>query len=230
MNIAKYLLTPILLAQEKRLRSKVVKLAPPQGPNKGVHGEGPSVRLLLLGDSTAKSVGVETMNQTLISQLLASLDGHQVHWQVEGTTGHDSQNALKALKSLEPRKYDIVMTTLGVNDVTGDIDLKKWLEVQQQIRHYASTHLNAQVMIVSGILPIWRFPALPQPLKWYLSNRAKAFDNALRRDLVNESKAHYLNLEFSMDLHDLAHDGYHPGPKIYQEWAKRSSAIIHKHL
>lgn len=226
MDIIRYLLAPILLVQEKLIRSRVVKLSAPKAPSMGVHGEGPLVRLLVLGDSTAESVGIEKLDQTFMSNLLTFLERCQVEWQLVATTGYTSQDALIALRALDPKPFDVVITALGVNDVTGHVSLKKWLQIQKEIREYSFKVLNSKCLVISGVLPIWKFPALPQPLKWYLSKRAKAFDDALREQLRGEKRAHYLDMDFSIELHHLAKDGYHPGPDTYQEWARRCAHII----
>jgi hypothetical protein len=42
---------------------------------------------------------------------------------------------------------------------------------------------------LSGLPPMHRFPALPQPLRWYIGSRARDFDRALAADPVSDSAA-----------------------------------------
>ena len=63
------------------------------------------------------------------------------------------------------------------------------------------------------------FPALPQPLRWYLGERAKDFNRALMN--LSESRgAVFVPLDFSADGGGMATDGFHPGPSIYRQWAR----------
>lgn len=56
--IARALLMPVLLGQALYVRFRVAKLAEPVGVRRGVVGDGPQLRLLILGDSSALGVGV----------------------------------------------------------------------------------------------------------------------------------------------------------------------------
>ena len=55
-------------------------------------------------------------------------------------------------------------------------------------------------MIVSGLPPVGKFPALPQPLRWYLGGRAKLFDRLIFDQLSNDSFGRYLSIDFSDDI------------------------------
>lgn len=229
LEIIKYLLAPFMLVQEKKIRKNIAPLAPPVGPYSGVHGQGTLLRVMVLGDSTGHSVGAESFDQALISQFLQYFPGYQIEWQVVATSGHDSEQALKQLIDTQANPIDVLITTLGVNDVTGTVPVKRWLETQRKIWDYARSELGAKFILVSGVMPIWKFPNLPQPIKGYLSMRAKRFDKALRAQVGNQQYAQYLSMEFSMELNCLGADGYHPGPKVYAHWAKKCADIIKAH-
>jgi lysophospholipase L1-like esterase len=63
-----------------------------------------------------------------------------------------------------------------------------------------------------------KFPALPQPLRWYIGNRAKQFDSALEALATTGSGSEFVKLAYTMDTQFMAADGFHPGPAIYALW------------
>lgn len=64
-----------------------------------------------------------------------------------------------------------------------------------------------------------RFPALPQPLRWYLGSRATEFDSALACIAGDQDGCEFVKPSYAMmDLPAMAADGVPPGPAIYGQW------------
>ena len=75
-------------------------------------------------------------------------------------------------------------------------------------------------ILLSGLPPMHRFPALPQPLRWYIGGRARDFDRVLSSLAGNHASAEFVKLGYAMmDPRAMAADGFHPGPAIYGLWA-----------
>ncbi|MDX1553739.1 MAG: hypothetical protein R3198_14020 [Marinobacter sp.] len=73
--LATALLFPVLLYQGKRARKTTPRLPEAHGSSCGHYGDGqPDLRLLVIGESTAASVGVTTHDQGLASQLARQLN------------------------------------------------------------------------------------------------------------------------------------------------------------
>ena len=74
-----------------------------------------------------------------------------------------------------------------------------------------------------------KFPALPQPLRWYLGRRAKQ----LNQDLLNVSRQFECVTTLAIELPEnpelMAKDGFHPGKPVYQEWAENAAKLIEAH-
>lgn len=87
---------------------------------------------------------------------------------------------------------------------------------------------GAQLVIASGLPPVHSFPALPQPLRWFLGRRASQFDLDLQRDVGPEARSEFLSLRFSDDIALIASDGFHPGPGVSREWARRVAVLVKK--
>ena len=85
---------------------------------------------------------------------------------------------------------------------------------------------STRLILMSGLPPIDKFPALPQPLRWYLGKRADRFNADLQKEIQNETGTVFLNLRFSQDIDAMASDGFHPGPAVYARWAKAAAEMI----
>ncbi len=220
-------LAPILVAQGLFVRWRTTRLPEPPGDREGVTGAGPPLRLLVAGDSAAAGVGASTLADTLTGRLVDRLRGaFRVTWRLEAATGATTRDTLRRLRGLPEGRFDVLVTSLGVNDVTGGRTVRGWLDDQRALRGLARSRLGVSLLVITGVPPMGRFPALPQPLRWYLGSRADRFDERLRADLEADPSARFLDLRFPLDPGAMASDGFHPGPRVYSTWADRAAAII----
>lgn len=228
MHDLKYLaLSPVLLAQALRTRARVPRLPEPPGPRSGVSGQGPPLSLLIAGDSAAAGVGAPHQDQALSGQLVHRLArSFRVDWRLEAKTGATTAATIAWLQRLEAGPFDVVVTSLGVNDVTGLVSLLKWLSQQRQLRELLQSRFGARLLVASGLPPMHGFPALPRPLRDYLGGRATLFDQALANELAHAPGCAFLSVRFTEDPALMASDGFHPGPEMYAEWARRVAALI----
>jgi len=108
---------------------------------------------------------------------------------------------------------------VGVNDATGRTRMAHWLHGLQALVTALRHRYQAQQVILSALPPVHLFPALPQPLRWYLGRCATRLDRAQRRWVVSQPGCEVVGADFPMDLRYMAHDGFHPGPLAYEAWA-----------
>ncbi|SLN43005.1 SGNH/GDSL hydrolase family protein [Pseudooctadecabacter jejudonensis] len=222
---------PVLISQGPWVKYNTVRLQEPKGPRDGVAGEGRDLRLLITGDSSAAGVGVSTQSQALSGQLVGQLARHaRVDWQLIARCGDTTPMALRRLKAAQPRRADVVVTGLGVNDVIRGTRLSVWLDQQRALIGYLTDTLGAGHVIVSGLPPIWQFPRLSgpvySPLRWALGHQAARFDRALAglvRDMPNVT---YLPAAMDLSVHMMAEDGFHPGAPVYTAWAEAAADLI----
>ncbi|KIC40863.1 GDSL family lipase [Ruegeria sp. ANG-R] len=217
---------PILAFQGLSVRRNAQFLPEPIGPREGREGRGPRLRLLIAGDSSAAGVGAGTQRQALSGQLVSRLAKHYtVEWRLEATTGHTTQDAIHRLQAL-PAQFDVVVTALGVNDVTRAVHRQRFETQQRQLLNLLTGPMGARKVIVTAVPQMARFPALPQPLAWVLGQQAARLDRGLQTAAAGFPQAKHLALNLPDDPALAAPDGYHPSPKTYALWAEELARLI----
>lgn len=213
-------LAPLLLAQGLTVRRRALILPEAAGPRMGTEGDGPALRLLIIGDSSAAGVGAATQAEALAGQLAARLSPHyRLHWQVIARTGDTTARALDRLNATAPAPFDVAVTALGVNDVTHSVPLARWLTTQKRLRTLLSSRFGVRHVVQSGLPPLGAFPALPRPLRALMGMTARRFDTALADSLSGHPTATHVAFSMPLTPSLMAPDGFHPGPAGYALWA-----------
>ncbi len=225
----KFALFPYLAAQGMWLRRKALVLPEPAGARHGIVGQGPVLKMLLLGDSSAAGVGVADQSQALSGQLQDRLSPYfQLDWQLDGKTGRTTRQMFKHLVKIPAQEYDIAITALGVNDITKRASRENWLEDTELMWDLLHSKFGVRQIYVSGIPRMGDFPLLPPLLSWLLGRQATRYDEGLRE--LTERRANCFHIPADLALAGLmSEDGFHPGPKLYQAWADRMAAQVLLH-
>ena len=224
-------LAPILIVQGLYVRCVTPRLPEPPGERSGINGSGPPLSLLILGDSAAAGVGVATQSQALSGQLVSALaSDFQVSWKLMAQTGDKAKEVLVKLETAAPEKFEVVVTSIGVNDVTHGTMTKTWIDQQARIIELLQSKFHSQHIILSSLPPMHLFPALPQPLRWYLGLRAKRLNSALKNFVEVCKQCEFVTTDFPLDAEYMAADGFHPGALAYSVWANHVAGIIRSRL
>jgi len=226
---ARLVLGPLLLRQAGAVRRAALRLPEASGPREGIVGEGePRLRLLVLGDSSAAGVGLRHQSQALalpLATLLAERAGAAVAWQLLARTGLDTPGAVELLATARVAPADVVVTVLGVNDVTSQLSAGAYVTHTAQLWSELKRSTGAAWGVACGLPPMGRLTAIPQPLRWYLGRHAAALDGSLREWARRHALGH-CSLSWTDDPALLASDGFHPGAALYPLWAQRLADII----
>ena len=226
---ARLALGPILLPQARWVRRTALRLPEAEGPRDGVAGEGtPALRMLVVGDSSAAGVGIADQAQALALPL-----AHRVHellqrpvgWQLIAKSGIDSHEARDLVAHAPLYPADVVVTVLGVNDVTGQRSASAYVDNIARLWRDLRERTHARWAVACGLPPMGLLTAVPQPLRWYLGRYSDWLDDALRR-WAESNALGFCSLRWAADPSLLARDGFHPGPALYPQWAKRLADII----
>lgn len=220
-QLASLLLGPILLKQGRQVRQHISLLPEPPGERQGVAGTGPAVRILIIGDSAGAGVGAAHQNDALSGQVVQALaPDFTVHWRLAARTGATVRTTLRHLQLLEADPWDWVIVSLGVNDVVTRDSRARWRDNLSALRGLIQGRFGRPRILFSGLPPVHLFPALPQPLRWYLGARAKAFDRTLACWASGQDRCERLQTDFPRAATLMATDGFHPGPGLYKLWGR----------
>ncbi len=218
--MARLILAPVLLGQAFFVRKRVRRLSEATGAREGRAGQGPLLRLLVIGDSSAAGVGVQTQDDALLGQLVQELaNDYTVEYRLIGACGAKTADAVAWMSDVDTH-FDVAVTALGVNDVTKLTPLPAFLNSQQQLWTLLKIQCDVNQVIVSGMPPLRLFPALPQPLRWVIGARAEEFRQALEARIAAAEGIDLLRFSPHFVAADMAEDGFHPGPKVYADWAR----------
>ena len=234
LTVLKILLGPILLWQGKRTREQALRLPEASGGRSGVvsaTGVKMPFRLLVVGDSSAAGVGVGQQSQALAcltASALAKQLQRPVAWQVIAQSGVNTAQTMALVEQNAINTADVVVFSLGVNDATTQVNAATYIENTAALWQTVQSKTGACYAVFCGLPPVHRFPALPQPLRFYLGQWAFWLDGALQT-WVREQGQLYCANEKTMShasVGDMASDGYHPGPRIYAIWAQQVADLI----
>ncbi len=224
---ARYVLMPVLLAQGAYLRRTARLLPEPAGARQGVTGDGPPLRMLIIGDSSALGVGVTTQDDALLGQMVRRLTHKfRVDYTLVAMSGARTCDVLKWLDDLPQGPFDLVITALGVNDVTKAVTLRQFRRRQIALVAGLKARLADPFVIVSGLPPVHQFPLLPPLLKWILGRQARRFDRRLDDVAAAHPRCAIARPTIGLGVHNMAADGFHPGPEVYAAWADTIIAVL----
>jgi lysophospholipase L1-like esterase len=225
-------LLPFLLAQGRRTRRITPRLPEAAGPCSGtagnMHGTTP-ISLLAVGESPVAGVGVSTHDEGITGQLACALSlrlARPVAWQACGKNGITVRQALEQIVPLLPSQpVDIVLIAFGVNDTSAFHSVTRWQADLRNLIDAVEQRCQPRLILLSGVPPLARFPALPQPLRWVMGLKAQALDTAARELAGGLPRTRYVPLDLdATDRNLMAIDGYHPSVKGCAAWAQMLAA------
>jgi lysophospholipase L1-like esterase len=218
---AAYLLAPVLIYQGMKLRRAIPRLPEAADPEGVAAGRAPAIRLAIFGDSTAAGVGTTHHQDALAGVLavaVAGETGRQVSWRAVARSGVTSRTARDLVPGLvtDDWRPDVVVVLIGVNDLKNLRRLRDWDRDVPALLAAIDGMTGGCPVIVSGMAPVSRFPALPQPMRAVMALRARAMDHVLRRVAGDR----HVPVDPQAILNGFfAADGFHPSSAGYRAWA-----------
>jgi lysophospholipase L1-like esterase len=162
---------------------------------------------------------------------LAALLRCRIDWTARGSIGADSNKILHRLvPSLPEPEADVIILSVGVNDVTGLTRLSRWQRNLNDLLVALHRHSPRAIVAVAGIPPLKGFPLLPQPLRALFGLRGKTFDRAAWKMVSRYPWAVYVPLDFDPTPDKFSADGYHPSEKSYREFGLMMATQISKKI
>ncbi|TYB46422.1 SGNH/GDSL hydrolase family protein [Actinomadura chibensis] len=224
-------LAPVLLVQAWRTARRTPRLDPAAGDEHGfaraagTGGQGPAYRVVVIGESTAVGVGASRHAEALpgfLAEALRDRLRRGVAWSVSGESGATARRVATGL--VPPPgddRTDLVVLAVGINDLIRRRPLRRWAADLADLLGVLRGRYAGATLVVAGMPPVHRFPAVPQPLRLVLGARARAMDRIMR-DTARAAGAVHAPMDEAMarDRALFAADGFHPSPAGYRAWAE----------
>ena len=232
LKAATIALIPALVIQGNRVKKNTLRLPEPEGAREGQTGTGNKLSLLILGDSAAAGVGVEHQDDALLGAILHELkDDFEIDWKLQAKTGDTSSKVIHALDQIEVQQYDVIVTSVGVNDVTKLMPADIWIQKQEQLYSKIQQKFSPKLIIAAGVPPMNMFPALPNPLAWLFGQYAKQMNQQLEKFVNQQVNMQWIEYDIekyrAMNL-QMAADGFHPSKEVYTLWGQEVAGKIRK--
>ncbi|MFG3257135.1 SGNH/GDSL hydrolase family protein [Streptomyces sp. NPDC048172] len=256
VRLATPLLLPLLAHQGRKVQRDMPRLPRATGTTgtsdtSGAADEEP-LRLLVLGDSIAASVGATHNSQGLAGQLadeVARLAARPVAWRVLARPGATAEWATRRLApdaGAGEEPPDLVVVSVGVNDLLAFRTPTRWRNGVRALAHAIRTAVagpggpgepgEVLPLVFVGLPPVGRLPALPQPLRAALGARGVRLDRELAR-VARELGAHHVPGPALPDDGEgdgdgdgiLAEDRFHPTERGYGLLVRELAPVVAAH-
>ncbi len=220
-----WILLPVSALQGLRLRRTAIRLPEASGARTGVCGQGEALYLLALGDSIIAGVGTGHMAFSLpvqFAQALAETRQCAVHWQVNGKNGADISDLRHSIGQLpDDVKANVILISIGVNDVTGLSSTRQWRSRLEQLVVEIRNRWPQARVIFAGLPPMGCFPLPPQPLRFTLGQRAASLDAIAAGVIAAQSGMLHIATDINPLQDEFCADGFHPSADSCAIWAKQ---------
>jgi lysophospholipase L1-like esterase len=217
-------LAPLLLVQARKARASIPRLPDAALPWTGALPGAELIRLLVLGDSTAAGVGVDSQNEALPGSFAHEFGDRfdrGTTWTAIGENGATSRDILERfIDEATTERYDVVFLTIGANDALGLRSRRAFArDVREIVRRLREVSPDA-LLLVSLMPRFDRFRSLQRPLRWNLALHAASLDDAARAAVRGLDRVFALPKPPPYTPTFWATDLFHPGPSGYREWAE----------
>lgn len=119
---------------------------------------------------------------------------------------------------MQPGRFDVAVSVLGVNDVVRQTSLRRWTAGQAKLSRLLVERFSVRFQWRCGVPPLNLFPLLKGPLAAVLGAQAAQFDAVFAAGATDRIR-HLPFDETRLTPAMMAEDGYHPGEALYRDWA-----------
>ncbi|MDL2286569.1 SGNH/GDSL hydrolase family protein [Desulfococcaceae bacterium OttesenSCG-928-F15] len=227
--LAGIFLAPVFLLEGLWVRKITPRLPEPEGPRSGKKGSGAERKIFIMGDSAAAGVGVHRQEEALSGKLTETLSHDcQLVWKLDARTGMRSRELLREILDARFEKFDYALISIGVNDVTHGTGAEAWKKNIQSILELVERKFQVRKIFLTPIPPMHRFPALPQPLRWWIGKRAAFFNRIMEEIAQKNDCVELMHIEIPFEKRYMAEDGFHPSEAAYAIWGLAVAEAIGK--
>ncbi len=220
-----WLAFPVYIWQGLGVRRRTTRMLPAQGPvMHEVAGTEPAIALLVLGDSSAASVGIEKSEYGLaaqLAQLISQRTGRTVRWRAAGfdsaTSGQIRDHVLPNL-SADPWTH--IVLAIGTNDTKNFHSVPRFKKEFGGLLYALRAKWPEARVVWSPVLEFTRAPAMPTQLGKILEIRATAMNRMGERLCLERGAVPAPRLPITNPEQGFASDGFHASEAGYRAWAE----------
>jgi len=220
-----WLALPVYAWQGIGVRRRTERMVPAGGPvMHRIDGDAPEMALLVIGDSSAASVGIEDSRLGVAAQLaelLADATGRAVRWRAAGfNSATAGQIRDHVLPNLSPEPWTHIVVSIGTNDMKNFHSVGRFKKEFGGLLYGLRAKWPEARIVWSPVVDMKRVPALPLALASILEIRAGLI-NAMGERLCRERGAiAATRLPITDPKAGFSVDGFHASAAGYRAWAE----------
>lgn len=220
-----WLAFPVYIWQGLGVRRRTTRMLPAQGPvMHEVAGTEPAIALLVLGDSSAASVGIEKSEYGLaaqLAQLISQRTGRTVRWRAAGFNSATSgQIRDHVLPNLSADPWTHIVLAIGTNDTKNFHSVARFKKEFGGLLYALRAKWPEARVVWSPVLEFTRAPAMPTQLGKILEIRATAMNRMGERLCLERGAVPAPRLPITNPEQGFASDGFHASEAGYRAWAE----------
>ena len=216
---------PVYAWQGIGVRRKTERMTPAQGPvMHSIPGKQPGMALLVLGDSSAASVGIGKSEDGLAAQLaglIAEKTGRAVKWRAAGFSSATSgQIRDYVIPNLSDESWTHIVLSIGTNDTKNFHTIARFKKEFGGLLYALRAKWPEARVIWSPVVDLKRVPALPPMLGSILEVRADAVNRMGERLCGERGAVAASRLPILDPQAGFSTDGFHASAAGYRAWAE----------
>jgi len=225
-----WLAFPVYIWQGLGVRLRTERMVPAQGPVlHRIDGIEPEIRLLVLGDSSAASVGIARSQDGLAAQLgglIAKRTGRAVTWRAAGFSSATSGQLRDfVVPNLATEPWTHIVLAIGTNDAKNFHTVPRFKKAFGGLLYALRAKWPQARIVWSPVIDFTKVPAMPPALGKILELRAGAI-NRMGERLCNERGAIAATRLPILDASGFSTDGFHGSEAGYRAWAEHILTFV----
>lgn len=226
-----WLAFPVYVWQGVGVRLRTPRMLPPTGPVRHlIEGDEPAVNLLVLGDSSAAGVGIDSTLDGLAARLAiiaAAKSGQRVVWRAAGfNSATAGQLRDFVVPNLEPEAWDHIVLSVGTNDAKNFHTTGRFKKEFGGLLYALRAKWPEARIVWSPVVDMALVPALPRALGRLLEIRASLINRMGERLCHERGAVPAPRLPILDPQAGFSRDGFHASAAGYQAWAEHLAALI----
>lgn len=193
-------------------------------------GRGEPVRLLVLGDSSAASVGIDDSEKGLAARLAHALNrdtGRSVAWRAAGFNSATSgQLRDHVVPNLAPEPWTHIVLSVGTNDTKNFHSVLRFKKEFGGLLYAVKAKWPLARIVWSPVIDMTLVPALPALLGRILEIRANAINRVGTELCLERGAVPAAPLPVVDPPAGFSRDGFHASVAGYQAWADHLLPLI----